>query len=643
MKIIKLLVIMLMIHSQIQADPPAQFDLRNVAGNNYVTSVKSQTGGTCWTHGTMAALESNLMLTGNWSAAGEDGEPNLAEYHLDWWNGFNQHNNDDIDPPAGEGLTVHQGGDYLVAAAYLTRGEGAVRDIDGQSYEFPPQRSSSTYHYYYAHDITWYTAGSELENIGSIKEAIMSFGALGTCLYWSSAFYIPSTNSFYQPPDNENPPNHSVAIIGWDDDKVTAAPQPGAWLCKNSWGSSWGNQGYFWISYYDKHCGQEPEMGAVSFQNTVLSDYDHIYYHDYHGYRNTLTGVSEAFNAFTAESDGIISAVSFYTAATDVSYDVKIYDTFLEGELSGLLLEQSGAFPGKGFHTVTLNIPVPLSQGQPFYLYLLLSSGGHPYDQTSDIPVLLGASYRTVVRSASFPGQSYYRVNGLWHDLFDDDETANFCMKALTLEESSLPVELSFFYGSCLNNSLALLEWETATENNNLGWNVHRSLQSLLQSAILLNPDLIPGAGTCSHPSYYSFTDSEVENGTSYWYWLETVGYDSQSNWFGPVTVYIEPLPDNPLPEIATYGIVKIYPNPFNPEVRIDFRMKESNRANLSIFDLRGRKLTTLFNGHVSNDELYSVAWDGYDENGKSMSSGIYICLLKSGHNSEIRTITLLK
>jgi len=480
---------------------PATFDLRDVDGVNYVTSVKNQQGGTCWTHGTMASMEGNLLMNGNWALNNETGEPALAEYHLDWWNGYNSFYNADLNPPYGngQGLLVHNGGDYRVATAYMSRLDGAVRDEDGQSYDTPPDFDQPFFHYYYPHDVEWYNAGTNLENLSLVKQKIMENGVMATCMCYDGSFITDYNH--YQPPTSTLEPNHSVAIIGWDDTHVTQAPEPGAWLVKNSWGTGWGYAGYFWISYYDKNACKNPEMGAVSFINVDKMDWNKAYYHDYHGWRDTLLNVNQAFNAFIASEDEDIVAVNFFTAENEVNYTVKIFGSFDGGELGDERSSESGMLTFSGLHTIRLTDTARFFGGEPFYVYLSFDKGGFPYDRTSEVPVLLGASSRVIVPSSANPGESYYWLNDAWTDFYDYDDpsgyqnTGNFCIKALAVHNPTMGIQSNSLHAPDFNvspnptsNSVYLTDFDntgdefTVVVYNSTGQPVYKELISVADS-----------------------------------------------------------------------------------------------------------------------------------------------------------------
>ncbi len=419
----------------VRAQPPSSFDLRDVGGNNYVTSIKTQSGGTCWAHGAIASIESNLLMTGNWTAAGDTGEPNLAEYHLDWWNGFNNFFNGDMDPPDGNGgLIVHEGGDAWVTSAYLARGEGAVRDIDAQSFGTPPDRTGPDYRHYYVRDIEWYDARQDLSNIDAIKYQIMNHGAIETSFNSDYNAFMDENYVYYQPPDDPNGSDHIVAIIGWDDNKPSAAPLPGAWLCKNSWGDHWALDGFFWISYYDKYCCHTIEEGGVSFYNVVPMPYDKVFYHDYHGWRMNNPYWNEGFNAFVPPHNGKLQAVNIVTSIDTIDYTVRIYDDYTGGQLQNLLSEKSGYMAHRGYHTIDLDEPIDLIESDEFYIYQSVSAGGLANDESSRIDVKFGGHYRGWADSKANPGESYYLTGSTWHDLYDNNPTANFCIKGLGIE-----------------------------------------------------------------------------------------------------------------------------------------------------------------------------------------------------------------
>ena len=99
----------------------------------------------------------------------------------------------------------------------------------------------------------------------------------------------------------------------------------------------------------------------------------------------------------------------------------------------------------------------------------------------------------------------------------------------------------------------------------------------------------------------------------------------------------------NQLPlKISRFELLQNYPNPFNPETNIAFHLLADNHVNLEIYDLNGRRVKTLLNNQI-NEGTHHAKWDGTDDSGKQVASGIYVYLLKSGRFIQSRKMLLIR
>ena len=153
----------------------------------------------------------------------------------------------------------------------------------------------------------------------------------------------------------------------------------------------------------------------------------------------------------------------------------------------------------------------------------------------------------------------------------------------------------------------------------------------------------VPGNGTPNTPSDYIYVDTApVIQNTTYWYWIEDISLDGESGVHEPITLFI-PFEDTPTtPDF--YGLHQNYPNPFNPSTSISFTLDEESDVELNIYNIKGEKIKTIFNGHIYADQITIVVWDGEDEFGKSVCSGVYFYKLNvNGKIEAIKKCLLIK
>jgi hypothetical protein len=213
-----------------------------------------------------------------------------------------------------------------------------------------------------------------------------------------------------------------------------------------------------------------------------------------------------------------------------------------------------------------------------------------------------------------------------------------------SIDEEPLPVTLNSFTAIFAGTS-SVLQWITQSESNNSGWNIYRSEYEAFSSSIKINEEMINGAGTTGEMTEYNFVDeSEFQFGKTYYYWLESVDYANITHLYGPVIVQI-PEEQITTPEIPlSYGLYANYPNPFNPSTQISFALNKTAHVNLTVYDVKGRIIRSILSAEMTlAEQVIRVTWDGKDETGKEVGSGVYFYRLKAGSKDYIRKMLLIK
>lgn len=406
----------------VSSNLPSFYDLRSLG---LLTDIKDQGNiGDCWAFGSIASLESNILK--NTGKTYDFSEINLAAN-----NGFN--------------LGLNDGGNYLMATAYFARWGGPVDEKD-DPYPNPAEADkvvvkSGLAPLKHVQDVIFIPDRITSTDNNEIKQDIMNYGAVTTSIYMDLNFLNDTNNSYYENITNDI--NHSIDIVGWDDNYsssnfINTPPGNGAFICRNSWGKDFGDQGYFYVSYYDNSIGQ---YNAVYINTENINNYNNIYQYDplgvYDGY--SYGSSSWGANVFRANDTGNneekLSAVSFYTLEENVSYQVYAEPDYDTNKFTKIInnLVASGTFANAGYHTIKLNNKLSLTDNKNFAVAVRVYNSEHNYIGTED------TEFKDTSTVVSLSGQSYASSDGTnWTSI--PAGQPNVCLKAFTNLTYTIPV-----------------------------------------------------------------------------------------------------------------------------------------------------------------------------------------------------------
>jgi hypothetical protein len=190
--------------------------------------------------------------------------------------------------------------------------------------------------------------------------------------------------------------------------------------------------------------------------------------------------------------------------------------------------------------------------------------------------------------------------------------------------EDPVPVELVSFIAK-IDYEKVTLEWQTASEKNNRGFEIFRQAQDDNE---LTNRGFVQGSGTSTEKQNYYFIDQNVKPGR-YSYRLKQIDFDGTFQ-FSEI-VKVEVLPP------FEFSLEQNYPNPFNPTTKMEYRIAEKGFISLKIYDVLGNEIATLLN-KVTPAGTYEVEWNASD-----LPSGIYFYQLRVGNFIQTKKMLFLK
>lgn len=429
-----------------------------------VTPVKNQgQWGTCWAHGCLNSLESSMVMQGI-NYKGQPANVNTCDLS-EWQLAYFAYNTvaDPLHNTDGDS-TVITDNDYLSFGGWA---EAAMFElaswVGAKTEETAPYDIIDCYGNIYNLD-RWqlddslaYNPDVKLKdalqisfaNRDIVKQMIIDNGSGAVSYLWNSDYFNYDTAAEYNP---ETPgTNHLVSVVGWDDNYsrtnfLTQPDHDGAWLVKNSWGTSWGNDGYFWLSYDDCAVKSDSYSYATFFIAQDENTYDNNYQYDGSLGRSFyfLSDGQQVANRFTVPYDSkgeTLKAISFAADTANLQYTIQVYKNWdRTNPTSGVAQfdqPQVGTVDYAGYHTIPLDKYVDLYAGDSFSIVMTFKSLQDDYSVQlySDWSMEHTFDNGTITyTSTSKEGESFVfdTYDNIWRDLHTEYSCENLRIKAFT-------------------------------------------------------------------------------------------------------------------------------------------------------------------------------------------------------------------